>query len=163
MIKLLLFFLFFINFIYNSKEIINNNNCKGCNAYKCMENIANCGNKGYLIAYGEKNCKNFYKPEIFNKFDQVGKKFINCTKDCLINNMKNYIKEKIGNINCEHLKDEGFNSHPKCYLNCNFCKICKTNKYALLKAYDIKDFFSKEAINQVYIVIKECGYFNCFY
>ena len=35
--------------------------CEGCNAYDCMESIAHCGPNGYLIAFGERNCKNFFK------------------------------------------------------------------------------------------------------
>jgi hypothetical protein len=33
--------------------------CEGCNSYECWENIAHCGPKGYLIAYGEKYCRKF--------------------------------------------------------------------------------------------------------
>ncbi|KAL7074478.1 hypothetical protein ACQ4LE_006303 [Meloidogyne hapla] len=158
--RTLLFLFLLLNFFTNSKEF---EDCEGCNAYKCMENVANCGSDGYLIAYGEKNCKNFNEPEIYERFDESGKKFVNCTGKCLINNMNHYIEKKAGNINCELLKEAGFHSHPKCYLDCGFCQICKTNKYALLRGYDFGDFFSKEAIKQVYIVINKCGFFNCFY
>nr|CAD2165738.1 unnamed protein product [Meloidogyne enterolobii] len=160
--KILIFLnLFLFYFINNSEEL---ERCEGCNAYKCMEDdIAHCGPNGYLIAYGEKNCKNFHKPEIYDRFDELGKQFINCTGKCLINNMELYLERRAGDINCELIKEEGFHSHPKCYLDCGFCQVCKSNKYALLRAYDLKDFFSKEAIEQVYIVIKECGILNCFF
>jgi len=64
--KILIFLnLFVFYFINNSEEL---ERCEGCNAYKCMEDdIAHCGPNGYLIAYGEKNCKNFYKPGILSK------------------------------------------------------------------------------------------------
>lgn len=58
--------------------------------------------------------------------------------------------------------DYAFESHIKTYLDCNFCDICKTNKAALFKTYDALDFFSLKAVQTIYKVINECGWFHCF-
>ncbi|KAL3110781.1 hypothetical protein niasHT_016736 [Heterodera trifolii] len=57
----------------------------------------------------------------------------------------------------------GFDFHSVCYMDCNFCEVCKTNKLALLRAYRLRDFFSPEAIRQVIAVANRCGIVRCLF
>ncbi|KAL3104322.1 hypothetical protein niasHT_029107 [Heterodera trifolii] len=160
--------------ISDSPILVNNNSaiatrgdedCSGCKAYKCMdESDAHCGKRGYLIGYGEPNCERFNSKEIYERFNRIGKKFINCTGKCLIHAMEQYIlRHKSRGIDCAELKDAGFASHSVCYMDCNFCEVCKTNKLALLRAYRLRDFFSLEAIRQVIDVANRCGIVKCLF
>ncbi|KAI1728648.1 stanniocalcin family domain-containing protein [Ditylenchus destructor] len=148
-----------------SKEGDYNEDCvsEGCFAYKCFEKTAHCGPNGYLLAYGTKYCQRFHEPDVYDRFDEDGKAFINSTASCLINKMEQYIQkhsEKL--IDCNDLTAEAFRSHVDCYLQCDFCHVCKTNKAALFHAYDLTDFFDKLALEQVWSIISKCGIFNCF-
>ncbi|KAL3076503.1 hypothetical protein niasHS_012698 [Heterodera schachtii] len=72
-------------------------------------------------------------------------------------------RHKSRGIDCAELKDAGFASHSVCYMDCNFCEVCKTNKLALLRAYRLRDFFSLEAIRQVIAVANRCGIVKCLF
>uniref|UniRef100_A0A914HHH3 Uncharacterized protein n=1 Tax=Globodera rostochiensis TaxID=31243 RepID=A0A914HHH3_GLORO len=76
--------------------------------------------------------------------------------------MERYLMEhKSEGIDCGQVKVVGFRSHPRCYLKCGFCEVCKTNKWALLGGYRLSDFLSLEALRQVVAVMRKCGVFNC--
>uniref|UniRef100_A0AC34FSY3 Uncharacterized protein n=1 Tax=Panagrolaimus sp. ES5 TaxID=591445 RepID=A0AC34FSY3_9BILA len=114
--------------------------------------------------YGLKYCTRFNSQEYIENFDKNGKVFLNCTTDCLLKSVTQITREEERKKppDCDDLYHQAFKSHVKCYLECDFCNICKTNKAALLKAYDFRDFMSREAVNQIYQVLKECGPFKCF-
>ncbi|KAH7726067.1 Protein W01A8.8 [Aphelenchoides avenae] len=135
--------------------------CWGCNAYKCIEDKKQCGPEGYLLGYGLKYCNRFFESDVYDRYDVAGKAFISCTKNCLIGKIyENLQKDPSGT--CDALKEFAFKSHVDCYTGCGFCDMCKTNKAALLHTYDLGDFFSKQALDQVYSVAKTCGAFPCF-
>ncbi|KAH7711020.1 Protein W01A8.8 [Aphelenchoides avenae] len=130
--------------------------CDGCNAYKCIEDKERCGPKGYPLAFGLKYCNRFFEPDVYNRYDKPGQAFIRCTKDCLIGVLQNWTT-KCSNIPCDVLEGAAFTSHVDCYLSCGFCDICANNKAALWHTYDLKDFISKHAWDQVVAVAKACG------
>uniref|UniRef100_A0A0K0CSZ9 DUF4206 domain-containing protein n=1 Tax=Angiostrongylus cantonensis TaxID=6313 RepID=A0A0K0CSZ9_ANGCA len=63
---------------------------------------------------------------------------------------------------CEEIQDSAFESHVNCYLQCDFCNICKSEKLALLKSYDLLDFFSRKGISATFQILKACGPLSCF-
>ncbi|KAH7694639.1 Protein W01A8.8, partial [Aphelenchoides avenae] len=127
--------------------------CDGCNAYECVEGQKQCGPEGYPLGYGLKYCNRFFEPDVYDRYDEAGKKFIGCTKDCLIRKLQENVKQEPSET-CDALADFAFNSHVDCYTGCGFCDICKNNKAALLHTYDLTDFFSTKALEQVYTVAK---------
>ncbi len=66
---------------------------------------------------------------------------------------------------CNQLMSAAFESHVKCYIDCGFCQICKTNKLALIAAYQFNDFLSIRAIRQVKRTLMKCdnGIFSCLW
>uniref|UniRef100_A0A915ESA2 Uncharacterized protein n=1 Tax=Ditylenchus dipsaci TaxID=166011 RepID=A0A915ESA2_9BILA len=140
----------------------------GCAGYKCFESLCNCGQQGYLLAYGDKYCYRFHEDDIFHSFDQAGQQFIHCTAQCLLDDMQDYVQTKISpqlveqKVDCDHLKETAFESHVDCYLKCNFCTICQTNKIALWHTYDLTDFLNWLAIKKLFTTIYKCGIFQCF-
>ena len=66
---------------------------------------------------------------------------------------------------CDDVKHNAFASHVKCYVDNGFCDIAfdfthpvKTAKFYgdLMQVYDVKDFASLMAIEQVYLTLKTC-------
>ncbi|KAH7707281.1 Protein W01A8.8 [Aphelenchoides avenae] len=131
-------------------------NCTGCNEYKCLDDEKHCGPEGYPLGFGYKYCRRFKEPTVYNLYDAKGKQFIDCTRQCLIGLVEQY-DEQEPNATCDSLKSYAWKTHEKCYLVCDFCDICRTNKKALYKTYDFKDFFSVEALKQVVEVMWKCG------
>ena len=123
-----------------------------------------CGIAGYLIGYGRKYCKRFDVTREY--FDPPGQKWIDCARQCLIDFLKPYYNTYPNNPfrqDCQKLEDAAFTSHVDCYTKCGFCKICKNNKMALFKTYNIADFFSALAWRQVKETMEKCGgFFSCF-
>lgn len=130
---------------------------EGCDAYPCYEKIANCGPKSYLIAFAEKYCHRFTSDgmpvgwglvmwgtgrvecrftDVYDRFDDEGKAFVNCTRNCLLDDMSDYFKVTyldfrsiptttiITNpyyiqvhtkgIDCGGLANDAFDSHTSC-------------------------------------------------
>ncbi|KAE9552024.1 hypothetical protein FO519_004787 [Halicephalobus sp. NKZ332] len=147
-----------------STDPINAEDCTNCNFYQCYENKMKCGSNGYLIAYGKKYCDRFNST--LSRFDPAGKQWVSCVRQCLINFLKpscNTYPNNAFKDSCDKLKDAAFKSHVKCYTDCGFCNICKTNKLALIATYQFSDFFFSIAWKQVEDTMKHCGgSFSCF-
>ncbi|MFH4982339.1 hypothetical protein AB6A40_009048 [Gnathostoma spinigerum] len=133
--------------------------CLGCRIYECYERLLHCGPMGYFEAYGSKYCRRFNDSEVLSRFSTVGKQFLSCTTECLISFLDKYLKET-DIISCEQLEAAAFRSHIQCYLNCDFCSVCKTQKLPLLRSYDIWDFASIIALQQVTYAIISFSFFT---
>lgn len=131
-----------------------------CDAYLTVEEKFECGEEGYPVGFGYKNCMSFNNAKKYGKFNAAGKKFIGCTVDCLIKSIQN-ISETVST--CDEVKTDAFDSHVECYLKCNFCKICSSNFFALANTYDWSDFFSVLAMKQVAQIIAKCPAFSCIF
>ncbi|CAI4228095.1 unnamed protein product [Auanema sp. JU1783] len=129
-----------------------------CESYKALELKAKCGSKGYLLHYGYRNCNSFYSPVHYNQFDQVGKKWIDCTGKCLATKARQIVSRT---NDCKAIKTAAFDSHVDCYLQCGICKACKTNKNALRKTFDFRDFANAESLKQVVAIAAKCN-LKCF-
>ncbi|EYC23477.1 hypothetical protein Y032_0015g2668 [Ancylostoma ceylanicum] len=132
-----------------------------CRAYEQFEDAASCGKKGYLLEYGLRNCMKFNSPEVRAEFTAVGKQFLDCTTSCLIAHLRDLFRKETPT--CSTIHDSAFDSHVTCYLKCDFCKVCKTEKLALLKSYDTSDFLSFKAVSAVFKVMRACGPMSCFF
>uniref|UniRef100_A0A1I7ZE63 Uncharacterized protein n=1 Tax=Steinernema glaseri TaxID=37863 RepID=A0A1I7ZE63_9BILA len=136
--------------------------CKGCQAYDCFEDTVRCGEDSYLLKYGGKYCRKFNDPETTKSFSPIGREFLDCTTTCLKHFMQNYInstsrRPPYSSSQCSDLEKAAFDSHVKCYLDCDFCTVCKTEKAALFRVYEFRDFLRWSAIKQMFEVLKQCG------
>lgn len=127
-----------------------------CDFYTCFDNYRNCGTGGYALHYGLKYCNRFndYKHQ-FASDDQT---MINCVRKCLTHSLLGSYQAIDGaGQYCDHIQDTAFDSHVRCYYDCNFCQVWSHNKIALKNVYEIGDFFSIEAIKQVSLVGGKCA------
>uniref|UniRef100_A0A7I4XUT2 Uncharacterized protein n=1 Tax=Haemonchus contortus TaxID=6289 RepID=A0A7I4XUT2_HAECO len=130
-----------------------------CDIYENLERNVSCGSNGYLLQYGMKNCRIFNAPEIVSRFTAAGQRFLNCTRDCLIDHIEELFKRS--RPTCDVIYSSAVESHANCYLKCDFCKICKTEKLALFSSYDLMDFLSIKSVKTIFKVLKKCGLMTC--
>uniref|UniRef100_A0A1I7ZF42 Uncharacterized protein n=1 Tax=Steinernema glaseri TaxID=37863 RepID=A0A1I7ZF42_9BILA len=107
---------------------------------------------------------NFFRREgkTTKSFSPIGREFLDCTTTCLKHFMQNYInstsrRPPYSSSQCSDLEKAAFDSHVKCYLDCDFCTVCKTEKAALFRVYEFRDFLRWSAIKQMFEVLKQCG------
>uniref|UniRef100_A0AC34PYF5 Uncharacterized protein n=1 Tax=Panagrolaimus sp. JU765 TaxID=591449 RepID=A0AC34PYF5_9BILA len=135
-----------------------------CDYYLELENQVFCGENGYLVRYGYPYCSRFTSPEYYDLFDEPGQKWVDCTAKCLLVKTRQIVEKEVGKagVNCEKIEVEAFEVHTECYRECNFCQICRTNKFALISVFDPVDLFYPKTLNQVYEIGTMCG-FQCFF
>uniref|UniRef100_A0A914VCW9 Uncharacterized protein n=1 Tax=Plectus sambesii TaxID=2011161 RepID=A0A914VCW9_9BILA len=123
-----------------------------------------CGKQGYLIGYGKKYCDRFSAN--LHRFTSAGIKWVSCVRQCLIDSLTPHYDlypYSESHSTCGALEQAAFETHVDCYINCGFCNICIDNKWALWKSYDIGDFVSLIAWEQVRQVAQKCGgWTKCF-
>ncbi|TKR96838.1 hypothetical protein L596_010800 [Steinernema carpocapsae] len=148
--------------VASSLSVAELDECKGCQAYDCIEDTVNCGKDSYLLKYGGKYCRKFNDPETLEHFSPVGKEFVKCTTTCLKQFMQDYVNkmaktQPFSPTQCDSLENAAFHSHVKCYIDCDFCTVCKTQKAALFRIYEFSDFLRWSSMKQIFSVLKECG------
>ncbi|CAL2030439.1 unnamed protein product [Caenorhabditis brenneri] len=130
-----------------------------CEKYEIIERKFHCGPRGYPLNYGLRNCLNFNNQSTLDRFTPKGREFVGCSTHCLT---KAIINISEFSTSCAQIQEEAFKSHVDCYLHCNFCEVCKTEKLAFMKSYDWTDFLSFVALEQVFRIIRKCGPLACF-
>lgn len=90
-----------------------------CAFYRnCAEAAAQCGDAGYPIHYGERNCYKFTNN--LAKFSTQGQTWIWDTMHCLQLALVPVLNTC---PDCVSLSDAAFASHPACYVNSGFCTL----------------------------------------
>jgi len=78
-------------------------------------------------------------------------------RKCLLNQLLKFTKSS-DDSTCEEIQTFAYDSHVYCYLtpgyeSPSFCRVLATNPIALQMVYELKDFFSTEALKQVRLMI----------
>jgi hypothetical protein len=124
-----------------------------------------CGRQGYLIGFGKKYCDRFSAN--LHGFTPAGINWVTCVRQCLIDRLTPYYDKypySEFHTSCAALEQTAYDSHVDCYIDCGFCNICTNNKWVLWKAFDIGDFLSIVAWEQIREILKRCGgWTKCFY
>ncbi|CAD6184216.1 unnamed protein product [Caenorhabditis auriculariae] len=131
-----------------------------CKDYLDLEERLGCGEDGYLMHYGYKNCLIFTNEDVRKKFSDVGRTFVDCCRNCLMADIHKITEKE---RDCEKIRVAAFKSHVTCYLQCDFCEVCRSQKLSLLGSYDWRDFFSVLAAKQIVSIVRACGLFHCFF
>lgn len=104
------------------------------------------------MGYGYKYCQKFYETK--DSFSKEGKDWVNCVRRKLTQFLVPKYKDNWGT--CETIKKAAFDSHVKIYIECGFCNIWRDDMGALWKTFDLKDFFSADAVKQVISTLTIC-------
>ncbi|KAM4064389.1 carboxypeptidase regulatory-like domain-containing protein [Hirsutella rhossiliensis] len=93
---------------------------RSCNFYtRCAEKTLQCGQDGYPLRYGAKNCRRFVAR--LDSFSPQGQAWIWRTMLCLERALVEPISGR--GATCESVKSEAFQSHPRCYVDSGFCDL----------------------------------------
>ena len=118
---------------------------KSCNFYRnCAEGQLGCGNGGYPLAYGEKNCNRFVNN--LNYFTANGQDWIFNTMHCLQTAMVPVLKPCTAT--CSSFETAAFNSHPGCYVDNGFCGLQCPDVLAVMMTVNT-DLVSLQSLKQV--------------
>lgn len=109
----------------NSPGILCQDKCQNppqtCTFYSsCAEAALPCGNSGYAIGYGLKNCNKFMQR--LTHFSAAGQAWIFRVMTCLQKFLINGPLQRCG-LDCSSLKSDAFGSHPTCYVNSGVCDL----------------------------------------
>lgn len=138
-------------------QCVNKGKNGSCDFYSCFDQRTNCGEQGYALNYGHKYCTRFSQYK--DQFTSDGQNMIDCVRKCLTNALlapyRSNNQAGLPQV-CQDIQNTAFNSHVKCYYDCNFCDVWSHNKLALNTVYQYKDFFSRQALKQVKDVAVKC-------
>ena len=132
--------------------------------FDCLESQYHCGPSGYPVGYGGKYCNRF-KSNI-NNFSPEGQKWIQGTLTCLKESILSDVIHPDGKT-CDDVKREAFQSHVHCYVQNGFCDLAfnfghpiANGKFIkdLMGVYQVRDFASLVAIEQIGAVLKQCTF-----
>ncbi|GMT25190.1 hypothetical protein PFISCL1PPCAC_16487, partial [Pristionchus fissidentatus] len=85
-----------------------------------LDEMTPCGSDGYAKGYGLPLCNAFVNNISDRDFDAVGRRFLNCTRECLAK----YVRDVLiadHETNCTAIEMKAFDSHVPCYDRCGFC------------------------------------------
>jgi hypothetical protein len=99
-----------------------------CDAFTCLEEIANCGINGIIVKQRQTYCVDFNS--LANLFNPAGELFLNCTAKCVTNNhvqmFEAGFKPCCGSMEL-WAQGEGRSERNTCLIVCNFCLVYLTN------------------------------------
>jgi hypothetical protein len=155
LLKISLFFSVLIT--YNCQANAKPQDCNqlktSCEYYLCLESQKNCGEDGYLKAFGHSYCYK-YKNVLTHKFSKKGQKWLTDVRECLISELANFES----NISCSQIKKQAFASHTPCYKKTNFCDLRKRDKLQLIKSLQ-EDIVNPQILKAGIRVLKSCKIF----
>nr|XP_022327874.1 uncharacterized protein LOC111127128 [Crassostrea virginica] len=130
-----------------------------CGFYDCFEQRFPCGNCGFNKHYSTYDCEKFYLPVYYNQFNDLGKRWINATGDCLINTLKQFYTQDT--VRCRMVKTTMMDHVSTCYLhnsaNISFCDIFWDNKDALMGVYEADSFLQPTEIHRILFEVGQIG------
>lgn len=142
-----------------SGEAVQNSIIDECSFYEnVLEKKYPCGTSGYAVGYGGKYCRAFAARE--KDFTEKGNKWRIGTMRCLINSLRKLLLDDGDDraLNCQSIKEFGFDSHPTCYTagNPSFCELNPKDYTTVLKVIKKKDLFNKLGRKQIARVARIC-------
>ena len=122
--------------------------CAQCSYYQCLEEIAQCGSKGYLENFVGKYCSRFMQVT-YPRLSQAGKDWMDGVRECLITNMEaGYYPEE----ECSSIEKRGIDDHISCYVDTGICALPPGDWLKILSTISPWEF----PIVQAFLVGNEC-------
>lgn len=108
--------------------------CGACEYYTCREEEAQCGVDGYLLHFANRYCERYRlvsEPEA----SPEAQAWLRRVRRCLIL----ALDEKDQSNNCESIEQNGFDSHPSCYVQTGFCDLSPADWLLVFNTIDHDD------------------------
>ena len=123
-----------------AREALQYEGCGACQYYTCREEEAQCGPDGYLMYYAYRYCNRF-RLVTEPKVSEEGKLWLRKIRRCLITTLD----QAEPGTDCQSISDNGFGSHPGCYVDTGFCSLPVSDWIAVLNTIDTFDFNFRES------------------
>lgn len=124
-----------------AREALQYEGCGACEYYRCREASANCGSEGYLMNYAYRYCQRF-RLVVEDQMSPEGQAWFRRVRRCLVTALD---AAEPGN-DCRSLEEEGFGSHPECYLETGFCDLPLSDWIRVFNSVDPNDLRFRELL-----------------
>lgn len=124
-----------------AREALQYEGCGACEYYRCREASARCGSEGYLMNYAYRYCQRF-RLVVEGEMSPEGQAWFRRVRRCLV---KALDAAEPGN-DCQSLEEEGFGSHPECYLETGFCDLPLSDWVRVFNSVDPNDLRFRELL-----------------
>jgi hypothetical protein len=125
--------------------------------YQCADQYAEegvgCSEQGYLLGYGTRYARRFYR-ETRPKMTAAGQQWIDNVLVCLQRELRDAIDST---TSCDEIWTTAFDQHPGCYLENEICLLPPLDIAKVLLTVDLSDWTSWDAARQAARVALGCG------
>lgn len=151
--KSLLPILFFIPLLVSAAEVCQTSD-SSCEYYECIESKVHCGEEGYPLRFGKKNCQK-YLDQQSQSYEHVQVWYPKIRK-CLQDAVDKMLQSPTGPSTCSELESAAFESHIGCYYNTGFCELNFMDKVQVINQTGA-DFFMYDSIATGIKIENECS------
>jgi hypothetical protein len=124
--------------------------------YECAEEAADfgmgCGPDGYLIGYGARYARRFYR-ETRPHMSARGREWIDEVLVCLQRELRERIDET---TSCDDIHTIAFDTHPGCYVEAGFCSLPLLDLLHVVWTIDLREWLGADAWRQVLATLAAC-------
>jgi hypothetical protein len=121
--------------------------------YECAEATARCGPDGYLLGYGARYARRFYR-ETRARMTRRGQQWIDDVLVCLQRDLRASIDS---GTSCPDIRTIAFDTHPACYVENGFCTLSPWDVAQVVWSIDSSDLVGRDAARQVVTTALDCG------
>lgn len=147
-----------------SSTVLAQNNCQAsstsCEAYSCLEEKVSCGEKGYFLKFGLKNCENFLEKE--EEMSPSAQAWMPRVRLCLQAELFQITDQVQADApiwssakTCKKIKKEAFKSHVDCYVETGFCELSWSDRLKIARIAG-KDAFLPQSISTEMQILSIC-------
>lgn len=125
-------------------DYINREDCSQCEYYRCREAQADtaCGPTGYYLDFAYDYCQR-YQAVTAPLMSPAGQVFLHDIRRCLMTVMEAEIPLT---SSCAAVKQAGFDSHPRCYIDAGFCQLPVADWVRVLATISPSDFSFRQIL-----------------
>ncbi|WP_413561246.1 hypothetical protein [Bdellovibrio sp. HCB209] len=99
---------------------------ESCGFYRCMEQEAPCGKKGYWRDFGIPYCELFVRDEA--KFSPDSQIWLQDVRLCL----QVRLRETVDGLQCGEIKNKAIDDHVSCYVDTGFCQLTFREQFKIM-------------------------------
>lgn len=119
------------------EELLQRDDCASCAYYDCVareRGEQSCGYDGYLESFAGPYCRRFSLLSL-PRLSEEGQRWIEDVRSCLQEAVADAVSQG-PSLSCSALKQEGFDSHPGCYVETGFCSLPFADKWQVFTTVD---------------------------
>jgi hypothetical protein len=120
--------------------------------YSCAERWLECGERGYLVGYGELYAERFVR-NARPRMTERGQAWVDDVLVCLQTELR---EDAALGMTCRELRRTAFNEHPHCYASSGFCRLQARDLAVVISTIAPRDLLSRDGLRQLIAIAPEC-------